>query len=65
MRETFENAKIELYAGVNKHCQIKLNNKNLIKGVNEHAIDLVNYYVGLLKLKLEDSAHWIPTSNTY
>ena len=53
-RETFENIKNELYARVNRLCQTKLNGKNLVKGVNEHAINLVNYYVGLLKLEPEN-----------
>ncbi len=52
--ETFENIKNELYARVNRLGKTKLNGKTLIKGVNEHAINLVNYYVGLLKLEPED-----------
>ncbi|KAL6120569.1 hypothetical protein NUSPORA_02680 [Nucleospora cyclopteri] len=41
---------------VERLCQTKLNGRNLYKVVNEHAISLVNYYIGILKLELEDYA---------
>ncbi|KAL6121910.1 hypothetical protein NUSPORA_01121 [Nucleospora cyclopteri] len=36
--------------------QDKINGRNLFKAVNEHAISLVNYYIGILKLEPYDYA---------
>ena len=35
-------------------CNTRLNGKNLISAINEHAISLINYYTGLLKLEPND-----------
>ncbi|KAL6120540.1 hypothetical protein NUSPORA_02711 [Nucleospora cyclopteri] len=43
-------------ARVERLCQTKLNGRNLFKAVNEHAISLVNYYIGILKLEPDDYA---------
>ncbi|KAF7683405.1 hypothetical protein TCON_1381 [Astathelohania contejeani] len=47
MRESFEKVRRELLARVNKLCESYLNSKNLFKAVNEHAINLVDYYIEL------------------
>ena len=52
--ETLSKIKDELAARIRRLCKSRLNAKNLIKAINEHAISLVNYYVGLLKLEPED-----------
>ena len=35
-------------------CEIKLNSKNLFKGINEHAISVINYHIGVLKWEPSD-----------
>lgn len=49
-REFFEKIKKEIYARAERLCKTRLNGVNLFKAVNEHAISLVNYHVGVLKL---------------
>ncbi|KAL6120310.1 hypothetical protein NUSPORA_02974 [Nucleospora cyclopteri] len=43
-------------ARVERLCQTKLNGRNLFKAVNEHAISLVNYYIGIIQLEPNDYA---------
>ncbi|KAF7672105.1 hypothetical protein TCON_2775 [Astathelohania contejeani] len=49
MRESFDKVRCELLARVNRLCEFEsnLNSKNLFKAINENAISLVNYYIGL------------------
>ncbi|KAF7679734.1 hypothetical protein TCON_2468 [Astathelohania contejeani] len=54
MRESFEKVRRELLAKVNRLCNSYLNLKNLFKAINEHAISLVNYHVGLQHLEPAD-----------
>ncbi|KAF7684302.1 hypothetical protein TCON_0517 [Astathelohania contejeani] len=54
MRKSFEKVKCELLARVNKLCNSNLNSKNLFKAINEHAISLVNYHIGLQHLEPAD-----------
>ena len=49
--DTLIKIKNEIIARTKNLCNTKLNAKNLIKGINEHAISLVNYYIGVLKLE--------------
>ena len=35
-------------------CEKKLNSKNLFKGINGHAISVINYNIGVLKLEPSD-----------
>ena len=51
--ESFEKLRIELLSRVKRLCEKKLNAKNLFKGINEHAISIINYHVGVLKLEPE------------
>ncbi|KAL6121104.1 hypothetical protein NUSPORA_02035 [Nucleospora cyclopteri] len=54
--ETAEKIRTELLAMVVRLGQTKLNGRNLFKKVNEHAISLVNYCIGILKLESDDYA---------
>ncbi|KAL6120577.1 hypothetical protein NUSPORA_02671 [Nucleospora cyclopteri] len=54
--ETAEKIKVELLARVERLCKTKLNSKNLFRAINEHAISLVNYYIGVLKIEPDDFA---------
>ncbi|KAL6120286.1 hypothetical protein NUSPORA_03003 [Nucleospora cyclopteri] len=36
----------------------KIKSKNLFRAVNDHAIFLVNYYIGVLKIKSDDFARF-------
>ncbi|KAI4292744.1 hypothetical protein PAPHI01_2018 [Pancytospora philotis] len=53
-RETFESIKIELLARVERLCVTRPNAYNLIYGINEHVISLINYYVGVRWLEPQD-----------
>ncbi|KAI5169965.1 hypothetical protein PAEPH01_1133 [Pancytospora epiphaga] len=55
-RESYTKLQSALYTRVKHLCNTRLNGKNLIKAINEHAINLINYYVGLLRLKPKDYA---------
>ncbi|KAF7683849.1 hypothetical protein TCON_0960 [Astathelohania contejeani] len=39
---------------MNRLCNSNLNSKNMFKAINEHAISLVNYHIGLQHLKPAD-----------
>ncbi|KAL6121960.1 hypothetical protein NUSPORA_01071 [Nucleospora cyclopteri] len=60
-----------MLARVERLCQNKLNGRNLFKAVNEHAIFLDNYYIGVLKLepddfaRLDDEIRFILTKNNF
>lgn len=54
VRESFDKVKKELLARVERLCATKLNAKNLFKAINEHAISLVNYHIGLQHLEPTD-----------
>ncbi|KAL6121905.1 hypothetical protein NUSPORA_01116 [Nucleospora cyclopteri] len=54
--KTEEKTKVGLLAKVEKVCKTKLNGKNLFRAINEHAISLVNYYIGVLKIEPDDFA---------
>ncbi|KAL6122446.1 hypothetical protein NUSPORA_00483 [Nucleospora cyclopteri] len=56
MGETAEKCKVELLDRVENLCKTKLNGKNLFRAINEHAISLINYYIGVLKIKPDDFA---------
>ena len=46
--------KNEIINRLEKICKTQLNAKNLFKAINERAISLINYYVGVLKLETSD-----------
>ncbi|KAI5180580.1 hypothetical protein PAEPH01_2744, partial [Pancytospora epiphaga] len=53
-RESYTKLQSAMYARVKHLCNTRLNGKNLIKAINKHALNLINYYVGLLRLEPED-----------
>ena len=53
-RESFEKVREELLARVERLCERKLNAHNLFHAINEHAISLVNYYVGVWRVGAEE-----------
>ena len=44
----------EIYSRTELLCKSKLNAKNLFKVINEYAISLINYYVGVLDFSLDE-----------
>ncbi|EQB60357.1 hypothetical protein NAPIS_ORF02072 [Vairimorpha apis BRL 01] len=52
--ETFTKVKTEILRRVESLCMTKLNGVNMIRAINEHAISVINYHVGLLKLEPEE-----------
>ena len=55
-RESYSKLKAELLLRVGRLCESQLNARNLIHGINEHAMSLLNYYVGVLRLEAGDFA---------
>ncbi|EQB60540.1 hypothetical protein NAPIS_ORF01914 [Vairimorpha apis BRL 01] len=53
-RDYFEKVRKEILCRVEKLCMTKLNGKNMIRAINEHAISVINYHVGLVKLEPSD-----------
>ena len=51
---TWERVKEEMYTRAEKLCQTKLNGKNMVRAINEYALSLINYYVGVLKIEPEE-----------
>ena len=46
----------EIIKRVDRLCKTNLNAKNLFKAINEHAISIINYHIGVLKLDPKDFA---------
>ncbi|KAI5155274.1 hypothetical protein ENBRE01_3507, partial [Enteropsectra breve] len=46
----------EILERTKKICKTSLNGKNVIHTINEHAISIVNYYLGVLRINPEDLA---------
>ncbi|KAI4290877.1 hypothetical protein PAPHI01_0151 [Pancytospora philotis] len=53
-RECFEKVRAELLARVERLCKTRLNARHLFHAINEHALSLTNYYVGVLRLEPRD-----------
>ena len=53
-RQTFEKIKNEICRRVEKLCQRSLNAVNLFQAINQYAISVMNYHVGVLKLEPKD-----------
>ena len=49
--ESLTKIKHELINRVERLCKTRLNAKNLFKAINEHAISVINYHIGVLKLE--------------
>ncbi|KAF7684673.1 hypothetical protein TCON_0138 [Astathelohania contejeani] len=54
MRESFKKVRRELLAKVYGLYESNFYSKNLFKAINEHAISLVNYHIGLQHLESAD-----------
>ena len=54
--ESLNKIKSEMIRRTRKLCETKLYAKNLFKAINEHAISLINYHIGVLKLAPKDYA---------
>lgn len=47
-KESFEKVRNEIIKRVQRLCETKLNAKNLFKAINEHAVSVINYHIGVL-----------------
>ena len=47
-KEEFQKVRTELLTRIEYMFNINMNDKNLMRGINEHALSLINYYVGVL-----------------
>ena len=52
--DSFMKVRNEIIIRIRRLCETKLNSKNLFKGINEHAISVINYHIGVLKLEPSD-----------
>lgn len=52
--ETFNKVRNEILKRTKRLCETKLNSKNLFRGINEHAVSVINYHIGILKLEPSD-----------
>ena len=53
-KQSIEKIKAEIIKRTERLCKTKLNAKNLFKAINEHAISVINYHIGVLKLEAND-----------
>ncbi|TBU03776.1 hypothetical protein CWI39_0907p0010 [Hamiltosporidium magnivora] len=49
-RSSFEEVQSKLISRVERLCHTRLNAKNLFSAINQHAISLINYHIGVLRL---------------
>ena len=54
--ESLNKIRTEILKRTRELCKTRLNAKNLFKAINEHAISLINYHIGVLKLGPDDFA---------
>ncbi|TBU11757.1 reverse transcriptase, partial [Hamiltosporidium tvaerminnensis] len=68
-RKSFEEVQTKLIARVERLCRTRLNARNLFQVINQHAISLINYHIGVLRLepgdfsKLDDAVRAILIKN--
>ncbi|TBU20911.1 putative reverse transcriptase, partial [Hamiltosporidium tvaerminnensis] len=53
-RSSFEEVQSKLISRVERLCHTRLNAKNLFSAINQHAISLINYHIGVLRLEPAD-----------
>ncbi|TBU01502.1 hypothetical protein CWI39_1372p0010, partial [Hamiltosporidium magnivora] len=53
-RSSFEEVQSKLISRVARLCHTRLNAKNLFSAINQHAISLINYHIGVLRLEPAD-----------
>ncbi|TBU11403.1 hypothetical protein CWI38_1225p0020 [Hamiltosporidium tvaerminnensis] len=51
-RSSFNEVQSKLISRVERLCHTRLNAKNLLSAINQHAISLINYHVGVVRLEL-------------
>ena len=51
---TLKEIRDEILKRTRRLCERNLNSKNLFKGINEHAISVINYHIAVLKLEPSD-----------
>ncbi|TBU20063.1 reverse transcriptase, partial [Hamiltosporidium tvaerminnensis] len=67
----FEEVQTKLLARVERLCHTRLNARNLFSAINQHAISLINYHIGVLRLepadfsKLDDAVRGVVLSFEY
>ncbi|TBU11666.1 hypothetical protein CWI38_1092p0010, partial [Hamiltosporidium tvaerminnensis] len=52
--KSFEEVQSKLIARVERLCRTRLNARNLFQAINQHAISLLNYHIGVLRLEPAD-----------
>ncbi|TBU10428.1 hypothetical protein CWI38_1768p0020, partial [Hamiltosporidium tvaerminnensis] len=68
-RKSFEEVQTKLIARVERLCRTRLNARNLFQAINQHAISLINYHIGVLRLepgdfsKLDDAVRAVLVNN--
>ncbi|TBU10066.1 reverse transcriptase, partial [Hamiltosporidium tvaerminnensis] len=68
-RSSFEEVQSKLISRVERLCHTRLNAKNLFSAINQHAISLINYHIGVLRLepadfsKLDDAVRAVLVKN--
>ncbi|TBU20298.1 reverse transcriptase [Hamiltosporidium tvaerminnensis] len=68
-RKSFEEVQTKLIARVERLCRTRLNARNLFQAINQHAISLINYHIGVLRLepgdfsKLDDAVRAVLVKN--
>ena len=49
--ETFEKIRAEIMKRVRSLSKTRLNGRNIIKAINEYALSVINYYIGVIPLQ--------------
>ncbi|TBU11951.1 hypothetical protein CWI38_0965p0010, partial [Hamiltosporidium tvaerminnensis] len=68
-RSSFEEVQSKVISRVERLCPTRLNAKNLFSEINQHAISLINYHIGVLRLepadfsKLDDAVRAVLVKN--
>ncbi|TBT97397.1 hypothetical protein CWI39_2972p0010, partial [Hamiltosporidium magnivora] len=67
--KSYEEVQTKLIARVERLCRTRLNARNLFQVINQHAISLLNYHIGVLRLgpaefsKLDDAVRAVLVKN--
>lgn len=54
LKTTFENMRKEILHRVENLCKSGLNSRNLFSAINEYALSLINYFVGVIPMEYEE-----------
>jgi hypothetical protein len=61
--ETFMKVRNEIIKRTRRLCETHLNSGNLFKRINEHAISVINYHIGISKIWMSKSEKSLWTKN--